>query len=150
MRNHDDRPTFFVKLPQKRQDLIPGIGIKVSRRFIGQDDRRVVREHPGQRHALLLADTQLTRFMLQTILQADGGQQFLGPLLSLRFILLRQHHGDLHILYRRQIRDQVECLKHKPELILTDFGPLFDGEVVDRFPVQQNPSLGRSGHRSQH
>ena len=65
--HHHDRPAFAVEFLEEPDDLIGRCRIEVAGGLVGQNDRRVIGQHPGQGNPLLLTDTQFRRFMVQAI-----------------------------------------------------------------------------------
>ena len=64
-------PSRPVELAQERQDLVGPLGVQVAGRLVGQDQRRLVDERPGDRDALLLAARQLGRTVVGPLGEAD-------------------------------------------------------------------------------
>ena len=60
-----------------------GFGIEIAGGLVGEDERRVVGQHPGQGHTLLLADAQFARLVVQAVGQSDAPQERFGPVLAL-------------------------------------------------------------------
>jgi len=52
-------PEFPAAAGKEGQDLVSGLGVQVSRRFVRQDDSRFLHQGPGDGHPLLLAAGQL-------------------------------------------------------------------------------------------
>ena len=50
-------------------------GVQVSGGFVGQNDLRIVRQCPGDRHALLFAAAEVLRRAVQLVYQPHGVQQ---------------------------------------------------------------------------
>jgi hypothetical protein len=63
MGHHHDGSSLRVKFLQEADDLLTGLWVEVARRLVGQDDRRIVCQHPGQGNPLLLANAQFTRII---------------------------------------------------------------------------------------
>lgn len=53
--DHDDGPAGFPKVVKQGHDLLPALRVEVSRRLIGQEDRRIVGQGARQRDPLLLS-----------------------------------------------------------------------------------------------
>jgi hypothetical protein len=75
MCDEHDRTPFCVKLIKQAQHLLPGFWIEIASRLVGQDQRRIIRESPGEGDALLLTDAQFARLVSSAIGQADTVQQ---------------------------------------------------------------------------
>ena len=69
---HDDdrRPKIGVGLSEEAEDLDGCLAVELAGRLVGQDDRRIVGQGEGDRHALLLAARQPVRAVVRPILKA--------------------------------------------------------------------------------
>lgn len=56
--HHHDGATLGVKFRQKADHLSGRLGVEITGRLIGQNDRRIVGQHAGQGHPLLLSNAQ--------------------------------------------------------------------------------------------
>ena len=68
-----------VELPQEGQDLRRALGVQVAGRLVGQDQRRLVDEGPGDRHPLLLAARQLGRAVVGAVTETDEVERLIRP-----------------------------------------------------------------------
>src|SRR5436190_2078029 len=64
-----------MQIAEQVQDLPAGLGVEVSRRLIGEEERRFVDQRAGDRHALALAAGQLVRLMVHAVVEADGADR---------------------------------------------------------------------------
>ena len=64
--------------------LAAGVGVQSAGGLVGQDDRRVAHQSPGDGHALLLAAGELVGQVLELVAQAHLLQRRHGPLVPLR------------------------------------------------------------------
>ena len=72
VRDEDDRLPLVVQLLEDRHDLLGGLRVEVSRRLVGEEDRRIVHEAPRDRDALLLAARELRRRVVPAVREADA------------------------------------------------------------------------------
>ena len=79
VRDEDDRSALSVSVVEKIKHGSATFRVEISGRFVGEDDLRVVGEHAGDGHPLLLPDAQLTRLVLKPIPQADLPKQLNRP-----------------------------------------------------------------------
>ena len=114
MRHHDDEPVFGDLL-QQFHDLHRGLGVQRPRRFIRQQDIRVVHQGAGNGDALHLAAGHLVRFLLKLIPEADFAQRLLRPAAALGMRNARDCQRQLHIRQNRLVGDQVIGLKDKAD-----------------------------------
>ena len=61
------RAAFLTDLPQGIQHQLARLGVEVAGRFVGEDQRRVVRQRTGNRDTLLLAARQLGRTVVHPV-----------------------------------------------------------------------------------
>ena len=70
---HDDEGALVAldELEKHVVEALAGLRVQVTRRLIGQQERRPVDERPGHGHALLLSSRQLVGPMLQPPFESD-------------------------------------------------------------------------------
>ena len=56
---HDRRAAPSVHVDQQIDHLMAGAAVEIAGRFVGEQNRRVVRQRPRDRYALLLAAGEL-------------------------------------------------------------------------------------------
>jgi hypothetical protein len=71
MGDHDYGGPLVMQLLEERQNLIASVAIKSAGRLIGQDQRWLIDERPGNGDALLLASGKLAWPMIFAMTQAD-------------------------------------------------------------------------------
>ena len=74
-----DGPALRVQLVEQRQGVLGGDRIEVAGRLVGQDQRRVGDQRPGDRDPLLLTAGQLTRPVTDPIGQPDPVERLHAP-----------------------------------------------------------------------
>jgi hypothetical protein len=84
MRNHDDSATILVKILKQSQDPIAGTTIQCARRFVRQDESRIVHYRAGNDDALLLSSGELIWPMMCAISQSNAIERSFRPAASLR------------------------------------------------------------------
>src|SRR4051812_24435501 len=91
VRNHDDGLfEVLIELFQDSEYFIGRMSIKISGRFIRQDQFGICNDGAGNRDALFLASGQLSRIMRHSFFQADQGQRRLDMVTPLGLRQLRQ------------------------------------------------------------
>ena len=113
---HERRAARPVHLEQQVDDVAARRAVEVAGRLVGQQDRRVVRERPRDRHALLLAARELRRVVMAAVRQARprrAAPRARAP----RAGHARDLHRHQHVLERRQRRDQVKELEDEADLL---------------------------------
>ena len=103
MRHQNNRPLKIpVQLGKQIHNFHAHFGIKVSRRFIGKNNRRVIDDRPGNCNALLLTARKLVRLMIHALVQSDLFQRFHRPFPALFRRHLRINHRQFDILQSRR------------------------------------------------
>ena len=82
--------------------------VEVAGRLVGEDQRRLVDQRPGDAHPLLLAAGELARQVAQALPEAHPAQRLLGlAAVGHAVDVLRQHD----VLQRGEIGDEMELLE---------------------------------------
>ena len=127
VRHQDDAdPLLFVQPLEHLQDFLARAGIQISGRFVGQQDRRMIHQGPGNGNALLLAAGKLRRLVIEALAKADAFQEFDGPA---AFVAIRPRLGRIdqrhpHLLDGRAARQQIEALEDEADVAVADLGSL--------------------------
>ncbi len=115
VRDHQEgRPLALVKLLDEPHQVLAGPRVQVARGLICQHKRGIVRQGAGHRNSLALASGELIGEVIHAIAQSDQLQQFPGPLAP-RCAAQATHHGNLHILSRRECGKQVVKLEDEAD-----------------------------------
>ena len=69
-----DRPAGGVELVEQGHDVGAGVAVEVAGRLVGEDERGLGDERPGDRDALLLAAGQLGRLVVEAIAHARAAR----------------------------------------------------------------------------
>ena len=69
--DHEGNATLTVHAAEKVEEGFTRVGVEIPGRFIGEDEVWSFQQRPGNRHTLLLATGEFTRFMRQTMLEPD-------------------------------------------------------------------------------
>src|SRR5690606_5155278 len=136
---------------QHLDDLVPTTGIEIRRRLVGEDQRRIVDQRPGDGHALALATRELFGVVILAITESQPFQKLVGPGTPRLVVLAGQIVDDVHLVTRTQERDEVAGLQHEPDLPQAQTGHLLavQGSHIDAVDVhlptgglQQRPCDG--------
>ena len=112
MGDEDQSPTSFTTCArEKHGDFTCVLIVEVADRFVGEDERGIVDESPGNRDALLLAAAQFRRPMPGAIAKSDRVEQLPGALEI--GSALRQHRHK-NVFERCKLRQQVVDWKMNP------------------------------------
>ena len=131
VRHEHDRDALFVQLLKERHDLDRHVAVEISRRLVGEQQRRLGDERSRDRHALLLPARQLARLVIQTIAESHASQRFRGELPSCPFqrpvAIVQQRQLD--VVERRRPCQQIESLEDEAELLIAQVGELDCGSA---------------------
>src|SRR5947209_5829578 len=125
VRDEDERyPALAVEALENLHDLDRGARIKIPRRLVGEDERRVVDECARDRHALLLSARQLVRVVPLAPRESDRVQRSDRAPVSLARLDAGVEHRQLDVLKRRGARQKVEALEDEAEFPVAYVGAL--------------------------
>jgi hypothetical protein len=106
MRDDDDGLALGNKLVEQRKDRCRRLGVEVARRFIGNDDGRIVRQRTRHGCPLLLPARDHAGQFLHLISQTDDLQQMFCPFPPLMgSVFPGEIHRQDHILFEVQRRE---------------------------------------------
>src|ERR1051326_7592689 len=97
-------------------------GVEISRRFVGQENRRLHHECAGDSDTLLLASGELRRIVIRPVLKANALEQVLGALDLTGVPVARQFGRQQYVLQRVQSRYELISLEHKTDLAAAQQG----------------------------
>jgi hypothetical protein len=113
--HHQDRhPVELAELLQQREHLLAGRGVEGSRRLVGQQEPRLVREGPGDRYPLALTPGEDRRTGGASLREPDLGQQVACPPFPLGAGPPAEHR-HLDVLRRGERREQVRELEDETD-----------------------------------
>ena len=116
MGDKDQSPASFAARPrEKRGDPTCVLIVEVADRLIGEDERGIVDQSPGNRDALLLAATQFRRPVPRAIAKTDRVEQLAGAP-GIRAAVWQ--HGNKDVLERCKLREQIVGLEDEPDALV--------------------------------
>ena len=145
--HHDGLVEFANSLRHELENLGPGSRVEVSGGFVGEDDAWSARQGPRHGDALLLATRQFVRAVVEPVLEADGADHAVEPLVVGG--VARERHGQRDVLERRERRDEVERLEHEADLFATQQGEVAFGELGQILLADVDPAVAEvveAGH----
>ena len=143
VRDDDDGDVLgLVDRLQKREDRLCGHGVEGARRFVAEDDLRVVGEHACNCHTLLLAARELRGVGVRLIGNADELQDLHRAL----FCVLLAHADDLQreadVAEDSALHEKVEVLEDHADL-LAAAADLRRGKRRHVLPMEKDLAGGR-------
>ena len=143
---HNDHGTLLTMCQQLKQlhRLEAIFRIECGGRLVCHQDLRIAGQRTGDGDALLLAAAQLRRISVETISEADHGQQFARTLTCDAFADAHEVEGNHHVFGRRQHRKQIVGLEDEPEMLQAQRAKLILVERARGLAMQDNRSAGRA------
>ena len=125
VRDEDDGcPRLPIERLEQLDDVRTGVAVQIARGLIGEEEARGIAERARNGHALLLASGELIGKVVRPVTEPHAGQQLARP--RWRAILAAQFERHLHVLERGERRDELEALKHEPDLLAPELrAPVF-------------------------
>ena len=106
-------PSCTADRQEGGEDDAGGARIEAGAGFVGQNERRIVRQRARDGDPLLLAAREVLRPVAKSLRQPEPGQQFGGALaLPAPRHDVGERHRQHHVLDRAEGREQVEALEH--------------------------------------
>ena len=136
MGDHNDGHPLFAQTAENFHNLIARLRVQRTRRFVCQQQVGTAHNGPGNGYPLALAAGKLIGHKVDALFQShrfQGLRRTLPPLLQ-RHIGIQQRQR--HIVQGIHLRQQVEALKHKPNVAVADLRQIIVGHVLQIFPVQ--------------
>src|SRR5215471_15478257 len=116
MGDKDQSPASLAARPrEKRGDLTCVLIVEVADRFVGEDERGIVDQSPGNCDALLLAAAQFRRPVPGAIPKTDRVEQLPG-VPGIRSAL--RQHRQKYVFERCKLREQVVGLEDEPDALV--------------------------------
>ncbi len=122
VRDHDYRGTLTVKFGKQFHDLGSVFRVEVTCGLVGKNESRLGDDGACYGHTLLLTSGELLREVLGPVAYVHAFQHVVYTAFALRCghseIGQRQFHVFIHV----EFVDEVETLKHEPDLALAQAG----------------------------
>src|SRR5437667_8724781 len=105
-RDHKSLPLLSFQPSEKLDDFQPSLLVKVSRRLVDKNERRIIGDCTCDRNALLLSSDKLSGKMFRPISEPNHADQLLCQFLIPSAITpSSQFHHQFHVLLGGQSRD---------------------------------------------
>src|SRR6185436_16378200 len=122
VRDQDKGFALAMKFVEQVEYLRAGCRIEVARRFIGEDDKRIVDEGTGDGDALLLPAGKFKWFVFEPVAEPDPAGELLGEITALGFGAALIIKGDLDVLDDRELLDEMVGLEDESQPCAADGG----------------------------
>jgi hypothetical protein len=96
--------------------------VEITRRFVGQQDRGIRDQRPGDGDALLLASRQLIWAVVDSVRQPDHLQGVFCQLFGILGIIVAVDQRQEHVLQSARPLQQVKLLEHETDLVISRVG----------------------------
>src|SRR5918994_7305412 len=116
----DDGGACVVEPFEKLHDLLPLRRVQVSRRLVGEDDRRVGDDGASDAHELLLTAGELRRIEILLPDHVEAIEDVGHHALTVGFLHVPVRERKLDVLVDRQVIEQVVALKDEADVALLD------------------------------
>jgi hypothetical protein len=135
---NDGDTVLAVETLEDLQNLDAGLGIEVTRRLVGEQNRRLVDESASDGDALPLTARELIRPMLDAVTELDALESFRRALSALVSADTGVDQRQLDVMERGRAGEQVERLKNESDLAIPDASQLvlvLVGDQLARQPI---------------
>jgi len=137
-----NRRSLLVDLFEEADDFKGELGIEISRRFIGQDNRRVVDDGASDGHSLLLAVRERGRIFPDFGMEVDHPQGIKHLPAELFASQAENLEGDGHIVENFFMKEKAEILEDNADLS-PQYVDFMVGYAQDIFSGDYDLALGR-------
>ena len=133
-----------MELLQHSQHLAAGVAVQRAGGLVGQNDRRIPGQRPGNGDALLLTAGKLAGLVFQLIAQPHLLQCLAGPAAALGAGHARIDQRHLHVFQQIQFGQQVILLEDEAQHLVAHLSLLIAGHVAHLPAIE--PVAARCGH----
>src|SRR2546423_9091915 len=144
-RHEKKRLALFLHDPLEQFEGAAGVfAVEIPRRFVGEDDARVVREGTSDSHPLLFAAGKMPARPFRFLPEADFLEKKLGTLHHFRFAqLIPAPHRDHHVFLRGKIFEEEMELEDESQQLVPLSGERVVLELGDIFVLDTDTAAVR-------
>ena len=106
--------------------------VEIARWLIGENDLGLICQRPGHGNSLLFAARQLTRLVMQSILQPNPFEKHPGAIPDTAPVFSPDKSRHHNVLQRRELREEEVKLEDKTDDTVAEIVELTPRESVDR------------------
>jgi hypothetical protein len=133
----DDRLSFGMNLPKKREDLDRRRTVEISSRLVGEKDRRSIEDGARDRNTLTLTSRELVRTVMHPVCKSDTVQRSKRALSTTTPSALRVYERQLDILKRGLPRKKFKALKDEANLLVADLREFLRAHSADIATIEE-------------
>src|SRR3990172_2078472 len=149
VRDHEHRLPPFVQTGKQVQDLLPGGGVEVPRRLVGEQDRGIVHQRAGDRHPLAFAAGEFRRKPLLLPRKPHRGEQLIRAPRLLPGARPQWGHRHHDVFPGCQVRQEMVRLEDEPDRLPSKIGQPVRGEGGQIHALHEDGAGGRDLETSQ-
>src|SRR2546427_3599565 len=142
VRDERDGPAFLAQFAKQFKNHLAGMRVQVARGFVGENDFWIVHQRAGDGGPLLLPAGKLHRPVPGAIFHLHQFERLDGALAPFAGRQTAVNHRQLDVLEHIELGQQIEELKHEPDLSVPDAGQLARRGVLDHGPVELDRAAG--------
>ena len=152
---HQRHAACRLLVEQGLEHLLSGPAVEVAGGLVGDQDRRVQEERPGDRDALLLAARELRGPMAEAVGEAEarqhsgGAVEELGPVGAERPPAELDHGRQHGVLQGGELGQQVIELEDEADLLVTQVGAMPGAQAPGVLAGDADRALGRAVQQTQ-
>ena len=135
MGHEQDGVAAPVQLPEEPDDLLAGCAVEVAGGLVGEEQRRVAHQRPGDGHALALAARELVGAVVHAVLEPHRLERLHGAVATLLAGDAAVDERELHVGEGGGPGEQLEGLEDEADLVVAQVGELVVGELLHVLPV---------------
>lgn len=125
---------FVAQVEEQLMEFGLVLGVETARRFIGQNDGRIVYQGASHGHALLFTAGKFGWLVVGAVGESHKCQKFFSALLGLAVTLACDKGWNHHVLQGRELGKQLMELENESDMLVAEIGEglLGEGGGVDR------------------
>ena len=149
VRSDDDGDALSGHCVEQPEDVVAGVGVEAAGRFVGDDEGRPIHQCPSYGDALLLAAAQVSWVVVQSVTEAELGQELGGYRARDVSAVPGEDLGYGDVVASLEFGDEVDPLGDDPDPLQAQACALGLWEVVDGHAVEVQGALVGSGEEGE-
>jgi hypothetical protein len=141
--HHADGGAGAVQLAQQVHDGFAVLGVEVTGRLVGEQNRRLAGDGSCHGDTLLLTTGELGGQMLRSVRHANALQGGVGAFATLGRLHATVDQWQLHILEDGEVTNEIEALENEADFAVPDASALREREIGHLVAIQHVGAVGR-------